>query len=84
MSETLHNHTHEHCDGHCHEETPEETLALLKYMLDHNRHHADELHDMAHGLDGEAKELIHAAVIDLEKGNDKLFRAINILNKTEG
>lgn len=81
MHETTHN--HEHCH-HCHEATSEETLALLKYMLDHNRHHADELHDMAHNLDSDAKELVHAAVIDLENGNDKLAKAISILSKAEG
>ena len=52
-----HSHTHTHADGtthtHAHTHThaaassPEEALALLKYMLDHNRHHAEELHDLA-------------------------------------
>lgn len=45
----------------------------------HNRHHADELHDMAHNLDGEAKELVHAAVVDLENGNDKIAKALKLL-----
>lgn len=73
-----HEHGHTHCD-HCGEATAEETIALLKYMLDHNRHHADELHDLAHGLNGEARELVHGAVIDLETGNDKLARALKLL-----
>ena len=76
-----HGHTHEHC--HCHEATAQETLTLLEYMLDHNRHHADELHETAHGLDGEAKTLVHAAVIDIESSNDKLAKAIALLKKTE-
>lgn len=80
MSDNVH--THDHCG--CHDETPEEILALLKYMLDHNRHHADELYDMANKLDNEAKELVHAAVIDIESSNDKLAKAINILSTTEG
>lgn len=82
MHEHDHEHDHEHGHGHCHacENTAEETVALLKYMLEHNRHHADELHDLAHGLDGEARELVHAAVIDLENGNDKLARALKLLN----
>ena len=52
-----HSHTHTHADGttHTHAHThshsaassPEEALALLKYMLDHNKHHAEELHDLA-------------------------------------
>ena len=45
-----HEHAHEHVSGHHHEHgdkpelTPEQTLALMSYMLDHNRSHAEELH----------------------------------------
>ena len=53
MHEHEHDHDHaHHCHPHSHEHTgdkpmsPEEVLALLNYMLDHNRHHADELHDI--------------------------------------
>ena len=55
MHEHEHDHDHaHHCHPHSHEHTgdkpmsPEEVLALLNYMLDHNRHHADELHDICH------------------------------------
>ena len=73
-----------HDHPHHHEVSKEagEDLALLTYMLDHNRHHADELHDLAHELDGEARELVHAAVIDIESSNDKLARALKLI-KTE-
>ena len=71
-------HTHTHCHA-CGEPTSEETVALLKYMLDHNRHHADELHELAHGLDGEARELVHGAVIDIESSNAKLEKALRVL-----
>ncbi len=76
-------HEHEHkccnvCTG-----VDEETTALLKYMLEHNRHHADELHELAHNLDGEARELVHGAVIDIESSNDKLARALNAICKRE-
>lgn len=74
-----HNHEHEHC--HACEVNTEEMTALLKYMLDHNRHHADELHDLAHNLDGEARELVHAAVINLESANDKMAKALKAMNK---
>ena len=60
MHEHEHDHDHaHHCHPHSHEHTgdkpmsPEEVLALLNYMLDHNRHHADELHifrQLAHPL----------------------------------
>jgi len=72
-------HTHDH-DHHHHDHTsPEETLALLTYMLGHNRHHAEELHDLAHSVEGEAADLLHGAVADLEAGNEKLARALRLL-----
>lgn len=68
-------------DGHTHEHSHEdlETVALLKYMIDHNKHHADELYDIANHLDGDAKALVHAAVIDYETGTGKLEQALNML-----
>ncbi len=80
----MHSHDHDHEHEHCAVcgGTSAETVALLSYMLDHNRHHADELHDLAHELDGEARELVHAAVIDIESSNDKLARALKLI-KTE-
>ena len=71
-------HTHDHEHHHEHS-SPEETLALLTYMLGHNRHHAEELHELAHGTEGEASELLHAAVADFERGNEKLERALTLL-----
>ena len=92
-------HTHEHC-GHCHEHThadgtvhshshatassPEEALALLKYMAGHNKHHAEELHELAHGFDDLAAELIHGAVIDMEAANAKLDQALSMLQSETG
>ena len=62
MHEHEHDHDHaHHCHPHSHEHSgdkpmsPEEVLALLNYMLDHNRHHADELHDICHALEDEGK-----------------------------
>lgn len=74
----MENHTHNHEHSHSHT-SPEETLALLKYMLGHNRHHAKDLHGIAHNTDGEASELIHQAVKDFEAGNDKLEQALKLL-----
>ena len=79
-----HEHDHEH--GHCHDHehphahdvhSPEETL--LTYMLGHNRHHAEELHELAHSVDGEAQQLLHDAVVDFTLGNEKLEEALRIL-----
>ena len=69
-------HEHDHDHGHCHDHehphahdahSPEETLALLTYMLGHNRHHAEEL------------QLLHDAVVDFTLGNEKLEEALRIL-----
>ena len=56
MCEHLHEHKHHHEHPHDHEHlqeasSPAETLALLNYMLGHNRHHAQELHELAHGVE---------------------------------
>ncbi len=73
-----HTHDHEHSHDHDHH-SPEETLALLTYMLGHNRHHAEELHELAHGTEGEASSLLHEAVDDLRRSNEKLEHALALL-----
>ena len=73
-----HSHDHEHHHDHDHV-SPEERLALLTYLLGHNRHHAEELHELAHGLDGEASELIHEAVSCIEESNRKIEAALKLL-----
>ena len=71
---------HDHPHPHTHKEhSPEETLALLAYMIDHNKHHADELHELAHSANDEAAALIHAAVDEFNAGNEKLEKALAIL-----
>ena len=84
-----HSHTHTHADGttHSHAHThshaaassPEEALALLKYMLDHNRHHAEELHDLGHCFDDVAGDLIHDAVDKLGESNDLIEQALSLI-----
>ena len=80
-------HTHEHShDGytHTHEHvasSTEEAKALLIYMLDHNRHHAEELHDLAHNFDGEVFDLIHESVENLQAGNEKLAAALELIKE---
>lgn len=71
-----HGHTHEH-------HSPEETVALLAYMVTHNQHHAEELHELAHSVEGEAAQLLHEAVVDLTVGNEKLAEALRILKGEE-
>ena len=80
----LHDHPHGHEQKHdMHdggENAVRQTIALLKYMLEHNRHHAEELHDLAHQLNGQGKEAaadrIHEAIHSFNEGNDLLEQAL--------
>ena len=73
--------------GHSHDElqpmSREEILKLLSYMLDHNRHHAEELHELCHKLEatgkGAAAQLIDEAVDRFGDGNELLARALEAL-----
>ena len=80
-----HPHTHTHSHEHAHgEETGfdsiEQAMALMGYMLDHNRHHAEELHELCHKLAASGKEeaaaLIHDAVDKFGEGNALLESAL--------
>lgn len=63
---------HEHHHTHETARSREETLALLNYMLHHNRSHAEELHELAHNLSEEETSLLREAVKDFNRGNEKL------------
>ena len=76
-------HTHEHC-GHDHGDHPkDEDTAVLAYMLDHNKHHAQELAVIAKHLREQGKEeaaaQIEKGVEDFEKGNMRLSIALSLL-----
>lgn len=87
------NHTHTHDDGHCHcheehehehkEHNANEDVALLKYMIEHNRHHNEDLHELYHSLDGagkkEAAALVGEAMHFFDHGNEKLANALKLL-----
>ena len=83
MHDHLHTHDHAHCSTHpqTQQVSPEERLALLKYMVHHNAHHAEELHELAHGVAGEAAEWLHKAVADIEESNKKIEAALALLEK---
>lgn len=71
----MHDHHHEHSRA----SSPEETLALLNYMLGHNRHHAEELHELSHGVDNDAaQKLLHEAVELLNQSSDRLEEALKL------
>ena len=85
-----HDHGHEHhhhdhecgcgCGGH---DQPDENVAILTYMLDHNRHHALELKEIAAHLrtvgKDEAAAQIEKGVEDFEKGNMRLSIALSLV-----
>ncbi len=84
VHEHPHTHEHSHCEpsacascGGCGEHTPkEELIALMKYMVNHNTAHANELAELAKKLgdmgDKAAYEQVMLAVSDFEKGNLRL------------
>lgn len=82
-----HHHEHGHCDPeHCpeHGEQPkDEDTAVLAYMLDHNKHHAQELAVIAKHMRENGKEeaaaQIEKGVEDFEKGNMRLSIALSLV-----
>lgn len=78
-----HGHTHDHCHGcgGCHkEETPaDKTIALLNYMVDHNRHHVMELEELSEEVDGVAAEKIAQAIETFCKANEQLADALRTM-----
>ncbi len=84
----MHEHEHEHTHPHEHGaisgfESMDQAEALMSYMLDHNRHHADELHEVGHKLahtgKEEAAKLLHEAVDAFNRGNELLAKALEAL-----
>ena len=78
-----HEHDHDHC-GHDHGDHPkDEDTAVLAYMLDHNKHHAQELAVIAKHLREQGKEeaaaQIEKGVEDFEKGNMRLSIALSLV-----
>lgn len=91
LHEAGHTHDHSHdCGGQCGscqsgcEHTPmEELLALMKYMVNHNTAHANELAELAVQFqkagNAMAYEQVMAAVSDFEKGNLRLSTVLSSL-----
>ena len=85
-----HAHSHDHDHGHGHEplraedgQVSEQTVAVLRYMLDHNIHHAAELSDLADQLTGEARHQMLHAVESFDQGNGYLSAALELLDKKD-
>ncbi len=79
MSEHTHDHTHENMKAH----TPEEAKALLAYMIEHNEHHSEDLHELFHALEdagkSEAATFVLNAMHSYDDGNDQLQMAMKLL-----
>ena len=63
----------------------DQALAVMQYMLDHNRHHAEELHNLTHRLEAMEKDnaaaLLDMALDAFHQGNQRLEAAIEALKK---
>ncbi len=79
-------HTHPHHEHHAHapEATPmEELMAMMRYMVQHNQAHAQELAQLAKQLDDAgnhaAYEEVMRAVADFDQGNARLSDVLKTL-----
>ena len=80
-----HSHDHSHDHHHHSGETPmEETLALMKYMVNHNDAHAQELAELADQLKQSGKDRAHRrlmnAVADFDMANAQLAAVLKELS----
>ncbi len=90
--EHTHTHTHEHSHPHAHSHaseggTPSQTVALLRYMLEHNRSHAAEAQALIPKLAAEGKAdaamMIESGVNSYKDGNDWLAAALKKLEEAD-
>lgn len=71
-------HDHGSHGGHS---TKEEQIALLSYMVSHNESHTEEIHEIAHGVSGQAAVLLHDATALYQEGNKKLAEALELIKE---
>ena len=86
-----HDHTHPHTHPHSHETAPAQdgymtqTLALLRYMLEHNRSHAEEVKALIPKLTeqglADAAMMLDSCVSSYHDGNEWLAAALRKLEK---
>ena len=79
-----HEHTHEHITAF---DSTEQAVRVLDYMLDHNIHHAEEVHEICHKLElsgeKEAADFLDKAVDAFRDGNELMEKALRALKKEE-
>lgn len=77
-------HTHAHEHSHISENAELDMAArkaTLAYLLEHNRHHAQEIHDLAHGCEEKTAALLHEASALIDQGNDKIEAALALMKE---
>lgn len=75
-------HHHHHHDHELEDSLSEKERAQLrlKFMIDHNQSHTDEIKELTHLFEEETiKSFIVEAVKDYERGNEKLKQALKEL-----
>lgn len=82
MSGHEHHHEHEH---HHHTDGAQTLTAVLKYMLDHNIHHAEELKGIAGKLKEQemiaASDLLSESTALFDQANEKLAAVLKMLGE---
>ena len=82
LSNHEHQHFHEHVTAY---ENKIQAVTILEYLLEHNRAHADELHEICHKLEAsgesEAAFLVDDAVGCFRDGTARLELALENLKK---
>ncbi len=76
MGHLEHGHDHDHEHSHAAPVSGEQAEAVLRYMLDHNIHHTQELNDLAAQFGGEVQHQILHAVEAYDQGNGFLSAAL--------
>lgn len=82
----LNSHTHEHFHDHITAfESMDQAIALISYMYEHNKSHAEELHEICHKLEASGKSeaafMVDDAVDHFREGNALLELALKDLKK---
>ena len=84
--EHTHEHGHDHCCGGEHKaQSAVENMALLNYMIDHNSHHNEDLHELLHSLEAAGNKETAAVVAEAmhfyDHGTEKLEDALRLLGE---
>lgn len=76
-----HHHHHEHTHTHDLNGNEDRNYILLRYMYEHNEHHAEELTDLIEALRADGKEHaadhVEKALAEYRKGNELLHEALH-------